>query len=209
MGGDPSTVIANAIETVAGRDGAPTRALHLRVTRKVHDWTQSPLLLRPGRDPTDFYISAWVKLPADLAQQLGPGGWIAPFGEWKSAGDFRVVTNIVIDNAGTPYWNMKWDTNANGSVPLQTFWTGENHSVAVPLGEWFHVEFFTHRDNTNGEVWLKVNGQTVFDHVGDNIGVNNAPIDRIFIANPYSNKPISLYVDDIQVWDGVPAAGPG
>ncbi|MBW8271276.1 hypothetical protein, partial [Caldovatus aquaticus] len=88
MGGDLSSVVTAALETIEGCDRAPTRALHLRVNRKVHPWTQSPLLLRPAREPGEFYISEWVKLPANLAQQLGPGGWLAPFGEWKSVDDF-------------------------------------------------------------------------------------------------------------------------
>ncbi len=75
----------------------------------------------------------------------------------------------------------------------------------MPQGEWFRVEFFTHRDNANGRTWLKVNGQTVLDHTGDNIGQNNAPIDRIFLGNPYSNKHIDIWLDDVQIWDGVPS----
>ncbi|WP_202396963.1 carbohydrate-binding domain-containing protein [Teichococcus coralli] len=199
-----SSVISNSIDTVSGMDGASTQALHLDVNQKVSDATQSPFMISPQQSPGEFYVSEWIKLPSNLGQLLGAGGWMTAVPEWKSAGDFRVVTNIQVDGNGTPYWAMKWDTNANGNVPLQTFWQGENHSVAVPQGEWAHVEFYTNRDNANGEVWLKINGQTVFDHVGDNIGQNNAPIDRIFLASPYSNKPVDMLVDNVQVWDGIP-----
>jgi hypothetical protein len=166
--------------------------------------TQSPLLLLPGNEPGDFYISQWVKLPSNLGQLLGPGGWTTAFGEWKTAGDFRVITNIIVDNSGKPMWEMKWDTNANGSVPLETFWRGTNGTVAVPQGEWFRAEFFTHRGRTDGRTGLKINGQTVFDHSGDNIGVNNAPINRIFLATSYGSAPFGVWVDDIQIWDGAP-----
>ena len=206
-GSSPSGVIQNSIDTVTGHDGGQTRALRLDVNQKVTAITQSDLLILPGTEPSDFYISEWIRLPADLPQRLGAGGWMTVTPEWKSAGDFRVVTNVEVTGSGVPVWHMKWDTNANGNVPLQTFWDQYNSSVPVPLGEWFHVEFFTHRGDTDGRVWLKVNGQTVFDHTGDNIGVNNARIDRIFLANAYANNPIEIEVDDIQIWDGVPTSG--
>jgi Ca2+-binding RTX toxin-like protein len=66
------------------------------------------------------------------------------------------------------------------------------------------VEFFTHRGETDGRSWLKINGETVADHTGDTIGVNGAPINRIFLANPYGNVPVDILVDDIEIWDGVP-----
>ena len=201
----PEGAISNSIESITGRSGSTTRALNLHVSRmQPRGVTQSPLLLLPAHEPSDFYISQWVKLPSNLGQLLGPGGWIAPFGEWKTAGDFRVITAITVDNSGKPNWSMAWD-NRGGDLPVQKFWEQANYSIPVPQGEWMHVEFFTHRGNTDGQVWLKVNGQTVFDHTGDNIGVNNAPIDRIFLANAYGSKPIDVWVDDIQIWDGAPA----
>jgi hypothetical protein len=202
----PGGAISNRIESVAGRHGRPTRALNLDVNRmQARGVTQSPLLLMPaGEPPTDFTISEWVRLPSHLAQLLGPGGWMSAFGEWKTAGDFRVITNIVVDRHGTPRFDMKWDTDANGSVARRTFWRETNYRVRVPQGEWMYVEFFTHRGNADGRVWLKVNGQTVFDHTGDNIGVNNAPIDRIFLANSYASRPVDVWVDDIQIWEGQP-----
>ncbi|WP_414475149.1 hypothetical protein [Microvirga sp. M2] len=204
--GNYNSVFSNAITTTTGHDGAQTRALHLGVNSRPADYTQSPLLFQPTSEPGDFYMSAWMKLPDNLWSKLGNGGWFAPLPEWKTAGDFRVVNTISAMSNGKLAWNMAWDTNANGNVPMQTFWKGTNTSVAVPQGEWFKVEMFTHRGNTDGRVWLKINDQTVFDHTGDNIGVNNAPINRILMGNPYANKPIDTWLDDVQIWDGVPSA---
>ena len=206
--GGAGGAISNSIETTTGRDGGPTRALNLDVDSKAGDVTQAPLLLLPGSEPpTDFYISSWVRLPNNFAQILGPGGWAAINPAWKTAGDFRVGTVVEVDGSGTPYWRMKWDTNANGNVPLQTLWDQTNKSVEVPQGEWFRMEFFTHRGNADGRTWLKIDGQMVFDHTGDNIGVNNAPIDRIFLGTSYGSKPYDVWIDDIQIWDGVPTDG--
>lgn len=209
FGGTLSNVIQNSIDTVAGHTGAQTKALHLNVLQKINGSTQDPLLLMPAasQSPTDFGISEWIKLPADMASRLGKGGWITGTPEFKTAGDFRSVTAIEIDNSGTPHWHMSWDTNANGNVPMQTFWSSYNNSVPVPLGQWMHVEFSVHRGDTDGNVTLKVNDQTVFNHTGDTIGVNQAPIDRIFVASPYSSGPMDMLVDDVQVWDGPPSGG--
>jgi hypothetical protein len=203
-----SSIIQNSIDTVTGHDGSQTQALHLNVLQKNNPSTQDPLLLMPAaaQSPTDFFISEWIKLPADLASRVGTGGWVTGTPEFKTAGDFRSVTAIEVDNTGTAHWHMSWDTNANGNVPLQTFWSSYNNSVPVPLGQWMHVDFSVHRGNTDGNVTLKINDQVVFDHTGDTFGVNNAPIDRIFVANPYSNAPMDMLVDDVQVRDG-PAAG--
>lgn len=205
-GGNLSDVIGNSISTVTGRDGTQTKALSLDVNQIIRDGTQDPLIIMPAASsaPNEFYISEWIKLPADMSQRLGPGGWTTAVPEWKSAGDFRVVTAIEVDGNGTPYWHMSWDNNANGGLPPQKFWEGYNRSVPVPQGEWAYVEFYTRRGETDGRAMLKVNGQTVFDQTGDTIGVNGAPIDRIFVANPYSGTPMEMLVDDVQVWDGLP-----
>lgn len=201
----PGGAISNSIESVTGHDGSATRALHLAVnSMQPGGVTQSPLLLTGGNPTSDFYISQWVKLPSNLGRLLGRGGWMSGFGEWKTAGDFRVISGIIVDGDGKPIWEMKWD-NMAGHLPRQTFWRHTNSRVPVPQGEWMHVEFFTRRGNTDGRVWLKVDGQTVFDHTGDNIGVNNDPIDRIFLANAYGSKPVDIWVDDLEIWDGAPA----
>ena len=209
-GGTLSNVIQNSIDTVTGHDGKQTKALHLNVLQKPANGTQDPLVVLPAAAsaPNDFEVSAWIKLPADLSQKLGSGGYVTAVPEWKSAGDFRVVTNIEADSSGALSWHMTWDNDANGGLPDQTFWSQYNTSVPVPRGEWAYVELSTHRGNSDGHVVLKVNGQTVFDHTGDTIGVNNAPVDRIFVANPYSNKPMDMLVDDIQVQDGTSSAAP-
>ena len=205
-GGTLPSVIQNSIDTVTGHTGAQTQALDLNVLQKIDGTTQDPLLIEPAaaQAPNDFYISDWIKLPANTASLLGTGGWVTALPEVKAAGDFRIVTALEVDNTGTAHYHMKWDNNANGNLPAQTFYSQYNNAAVVPLGQWAHVEFSFHRDATAGEAVMKVDGQTIFDHVGDTVGVNNAPINRIFVASPYSNNPMNMLVDDVQVWDGTP-----
>ena len=204
-GGNLNDVIRNSIDTTTGHDGKQTRALHLSVLQRVIGDTQDPLLIQPTTSPTDLYASEWIKLPANLGAKLGgPGGWMSVGPEWKSAGDFRIDTLVEVDGNGVPHWVMKWDNNANGGLPAQTFWNSNNNAVLVPQDQWFHIEMFTHRSATNGQSWLKVNDQIVFDHTAPTIGQKGAPIDRIFMGNPYGSAPVDMYVDDIQVRDGIP-----
>lgn len=202
-GGAPGVVEAR-IEAVTGHDGTPTRALRLAVLRRAVAVTQVALLLRPQRAPEEFHIALRMRLPDDLGARLGPGGWAVVGPEWKSAGDFRVVTTVEVDQAGRPYWRMRWDSDANGPVPLRTFWNAVNREVAVPEGRWFRLDFYTRRAVPDGRTWLKLDGRTLFDHQGDTIGTIGAPINRIFIALAYASRPIEVLVDDIEIGEGPP-----
>ena len=55
---------------------------------------------------------------------------------------------------------------------------------------------------------MAVNGQVIVDRYGPNIGVSNAPINRIAMAN-YSGTPYPVYqwIDDVEIWNGFPPVG--
>lgn len=202
---DPPAAVLNSLDTIVNYIDRQTQVLHLSVIKKTSDITQTPLLLEPTEEPPDFYISQWVKIPANTARLLGANGWASIGPEWKTEGDFRSMNELLSDGNNLT-WSMKWDNNANGGLPFELFWRVLNNSVPVPAGQWMHIEFFTHRADTNGCTWLAVNGQTLFDQFGDNVGIKNAPINRIFIASPYSNAPLGMFVDDIVVYEGLPSA---
>lgn len=204
-GGAPGVVEAR-LETVAGHDGDPTHALRLAVLRRAAAVTQVALVLRPQRAPEEFHIALRMRLPEDLGRHLGPGGWAVVGPEWKSAGDFRVVTTVEVDQAGRPYWRMRWDSDANGAVPLRTFWNAVNTEVPVPEGRWFRLDFYTRRAAKDGRTWLQLDGRTLFDHQGDTIGITGAPINRIFIALAYASRSIEVLLDDIEIGEGPPRA---
>jgi hypothetical protein len=209
--------MVNDIQTVTGRTGAPTRALHNLIKQNSCTGTagqgdcatQDPYLLQPPSEPGDLYISFWRKLPANLPQKLD-NTWFVAF-EWKSTGDYRVIAQIVT-YGGTPYWEIRADNVANGSLPYQEFWRVNNTAVRVPFGEWFKFEVFWHRSKgSDGRVWMAVNGQKLVDKSGPNIGVNNNPIDRIFLTQLYSggSYPLEQWTDDIQIWSTFPTAKAG
>jgi len=221
-----SAYIVNRVETVTGRTGAPTRALYQSIVRRGTGVTQDILLLMPsarGAQEGDLYTSQWVKLQPDLASQLVPGkmadgswgNWRVLF-EWKTGGpdganytgDYRIKVSINMGGGGELYWNVAGDNNANGFLPMETYWAVDNHRVPVVAGRWFRLETFSHRSSgADGEFWVKIDGETVADHWGANVGVNNAPINRIMLSQLYTGGRLPAYqwVDDLDSWDGLPA----
>jgi hypothetical protein len=213
-----SDYIVNEIQTVTGRTGAPTRAHYSLMKQTGCTGTasqettkcsaQDPYLVRPAQEPGDLYISFWRKLQPDLLQKL-VNSWYVVF-EWKTTGDYRVISQIVT-YGGTPYWEIRADNNA-GDLPYQEFWRVNNRAVRVPIGEWFKFEVFWHRSkDSDGRVWMAVNGQKLADKFGPNIGVNDNPIDRIMILQLYSGAsyPLEQWTDDVQIWSAFPSAKPG
>jgi hypothetical protein len=220
---DPTTLgnyMVNQIQTVTGHHGNSTWALYSAIKQsgccgtnpQGGGATQDPFMIQPVGETGDLYISYWLKLQPDLAQKL-TNGWRVVF-EWKTAGDYRVTASIVtwgmFGGVNIPLsWKVLGDNNANGGLPYQLFW--ETYSSApVPVGDWFKFEVFWHRSGgPDGRVWMAVNGQVIADHYGPNMGVNNAPINRIMMSTLYSSTayPIYQWVDDVEIWDGFPPLG--
>jgi hypothetical protein len=207
--------MVNRIQTVTGHDGKPTRALYSEIKRsgccgtnsQGGRPTQNPLTLQPIGETSDLYIRYRLKYQPDLAQILVPPNWRVVF-EFKTAGDYRVIAQIVTWGIGAPLsWHIIGDNEANGGLRYQRFWESYNTMVPVPIGEWFNFEVFWHRsDGSDGRVWMAVNGRVIVDRYGPNMGINKAPINRIMMPNLYSGSayPIYQWLDDLQIWDGFP-----
>ncbi len=219
---DPATItdyIVNEIQTVTGRSGAPTRAQFSLIKQNPCTGTagqrgcstQSAFLLRPAAEPEELYISFWRKLQPDLLEKFErTNAWHVVF-EWKTAGDYRVIAQIM-DRGGAPFWRVRGDNDANGGLPKAEFWRVENRTVRVPIGVWFKFEVFWRRsDAADGRVWMAVNGQKIADRYGPNVGALGAPIDRIMFLQLYSGAayPVYQWTDDVQIWSGFPDARPG
>jgi hypothetical protein len=213
--------MVNEIRTVTGHKGTPTRALYSEIMQsgccgqnpQGGGATQDPYHIFPSAETGDLYISFWRMYQSDLAEMLAAGDpWRVLF-EVKTAGDFRFGCGIVGWGPGTGLkWQIQADNDANGGLPREEYWREYNTSVAVPIGEWFKFEVFWHRSTGNdGRIWMAVNGQVIADHFGPNIGVNNAPINRIMISQVYSGSPYPIYQwqDDVQIWSIFPTAQAG
>ena len=218
------TYMYNELQSVTGHNGTATRALYSTVLQSVGgalvnwDWTQNDFGIFPGASGQgDLYLSYWLKFQPDLLQRMTVNSWAGRVvTDWKTgnssnAGDYRVILSVYGDRAANRlYWNAKGDNVANGGLPEQIFWEQNNYAVPVPVGQWFRVEVFVHRSSgADGRVWMAVNGQTIVDRYGSNLGVNNLPWNRIFAFLNYSSgQSLSAYqwVDDLELWDGFPSS---
>lgn len=206
----------NEIQTVPGRDGKPTRALYSAVLKsargksKNFDATQNVFHLLPGAPQGDLYLSYWLKLQPDLLERMTEEKWAGRvITDWKTGGDYRIFLSVFGDRRGKRlYWNLRGDNVANGGLPPKIFWNLDNDQMVVPVGEWFRVETFVRRgDDAEGRVWVAVNGRTLFDRRGANLGVNKLPWNRVMLFLNYStgqSLPAYQWVDDVEIWDGFP-----
>jgi hypothetical protein len=203
-----SAYIQNKIISTKGHNDVQSRVLSSHILKADKPWTQDPYILMNAKEDGDLYVSYWLKLPKDLLGVLGDGsnddGWCTFF-EWKTSGDYRIAAYVYIEE-GKPYWYVHGDNVANQEieVPYAEYWFKENKAVAVPEGEWFHVEFFWHRSTgSDGRFWWAIDGNVIVDYHGAN--KIKEPIDRIMLFTVYAEKyPLTQLVDDIEIWNGFP-----
>lgn len=227
----------NRFETVTGPDGRPTTALRQQITKNANGTgpmgtspMQTEFQFLPKRESGDLYVSYWIKLQPDLVQKMtnlpaGPG--ISGGGTWRTLfafktggqtswggpadnGDYRVEAYVMTYGGTQPYWVILGDNNAGGGAPSVNSFRVENRTVPVPIDRWFKLEVFWHRSSgSDGRVWMAVDGKTIADRRGANMGAWNMPINRIIAPILYagSTMPIYQWVDDIEIWDGFPGGG--
>jgi hypothetical protein len=217
----PSTVsnwMFNQIAAGQGRNGS--NALYQQISQsgccgtaaQGSGSTQDTFHILPKSDPTDLYISYWLKLEPDLAVKIA-GSWRVVF-EIKTAEqpgssyDWRYQVELISWN-GTPTWRVYSDhvypTRGDN-------WDVQVPSVPVPVGEWFKLEVGWHRSSgSDGRFWAAINGQVLDDHRGPNMGAANAPMDRVMITNLYTGGTYPQYqwLDDLQIWSTFPTVQQG
>lgn len=223
--------MTNAIRITTGPRGRRTRALHSVIVRGPNGRdsigraaTQNSLQLLPTAETGDLYISFWMRFQPDLLRLMrnlppgpgvdGGGTWRAFF-EWKTGspgkddGDYRVAAHVLTYGTETAYWSVSGDNVAGGGyLPVNAWRVEAREGPAVPAGRWFKFETFWHRSSgDDGRVWMAVDGRVIADHRGPNTGAACLGINRI-LWNLYSGSrlPISQWLDDLQIWDGFPAA---
>jgi hypothetical protein len=117
------------------------------------------------------------------------GNWRALF-VWKTAGpkganytgDYRIKVSINLGDTASSTGTSPVTTTQTGFCPWKTYRAVDNHRVPVVVGRWFRLETFSHRSTgADGEFWAKIDGETVVDHWGANVGMSNAPINRIML----------------------------
>lgn len=226
--------MVNRVDTVDGPDGKPTRALYQEITRNHNGTrpmgtspTQNEFQFLPRADFRELYVSYWMKLQPDLVSRMtnvpdAPGvrdggtwrgifafktGGQRPDGEPADNGDYRIEVYVLTYGSDRPYWGVTADNNAGGNAPAANKWSVENRSVPVPLDRWFRFEIHWRRSGgDDGRVWVAIDGRTIAEHDGPNLGARRMPVNRIIAPLLYAGgtMPIYQWVDDLEVWSGMP-----
>jgi len=199
---DNFKAVNSEIQTVIGHSGDLTRALYSIEHYKTVN-TQCPYEILNIKDgEKDLYIRYWIKI--DSTSLFKPNMW-RTFFEWKTkdyakGNGFRLIAFIYSDDQGRPYWHWKGDANPENAV-----WEIDNKTVPVPVNQWFLTEFYWHwSEGNDGRALWKVNGHIIGDHYGPTTR-NSKPIDFIMLCQIYGDSnPKYQWVDDIEIWDGMP-----
>ena len=191
------------IETVKGHDGKKTKALYMQENYILKEETQYPYEILNIKEGTkDLYIRYWMKIDTDSLTAIDK--WRALF-EYKTKGyassdGFRLISYIYTDKEGKAYWHWQGDAN-----PQNPMWEIDNKKIPVPSNKWFLTEYYWHWSEANdGRALWKINGQVVGDMYAPTTR-NSQPIDFIILLQIYGDaNPKHQWIDDIEIWDGLP-----
>jgi len=194
--------VYSELQTVIGHKGDTTQALYSIENYDIGA-TQCPYeVLNIQEGTKDLYIKYWIKM--DSASLFQSDMWRAIF-EYKTKDyaentGFRLIAYIYSGKDGIPYWHWQGDKN-----PENPIWEIDNKTVPVPINEWFLTEFYWHwSEGDDGRALWKVNGQVIGEHFGPTTR-KSKPIDFIILTQIYGDaNPKYQWVDDIEIWDGIP-----
>lgn len=200
---DDGNAIGNAIVETLGPHGESTRALFQKVAYDVQV-TQTPYQINNiKKNPDELYIRYWMK--TDTTSLKGTDEWRAIW-EYKTkryaehGKGFRMIAFMARDINGKTFWSFQGDTS-----PQRPIWQVENYHLPLIQGTWFQVEYHIKWSaEEDGYAAMKVNGNLVGDHNGPTT-FNGQPMDFLMLTQVYGNShPMHHYIDDIEIWDGVP-----
>jgi hypothetical protein len=200
-GGGPA--IDNYLEIIPGPKGNETTTLFQRVNYDVQV-TQTPYQINNIKEnPDELYMTYWMK--TDNISLKGKDIWRAIW-EYKTENyasyknGFRMIAFMATDIRGTPYWQFQGDIG-----PSQPVWRIENYNIPLITNEWFKVEYYLKwSDSEDGYAFMKVNGQLIGEHHGPTTSKSDN-LDFIMLTQVYGNNyPMYQWVDDIEIWDGIP-----
>jgi len=202
---DNHNAVFSELQTVIGHNGNQTIALYQQENYNL-DVTQCPYEILDVKDgESDLYIRYWMKL--DSVSLKKSNMWRALF-EYKTKlydegnGDgFRLIAFIYTDENDTvPFWHWQGDSNPDNPI-----WEIDNKEIPVPVNKWFLTEFYWHwSEGNDGRALWKIDGQVIGDHYGPTTR-NSQPIDFIILNQIYGDSnPKHQWIDDIEIWDGIP-----
>jgi hypothetical protein len=141
-----------------------------------------------------------MKLAEDPGHQLGSAGYRQLF--MLSQGTRVPMTLLLIGSAGGPFWAIKGGSNVSSDWEVDAVDAPRHIPVA---NTWFKLEVFWHpSEGTDGRVWVAMDGEKILDRQGKNLTAPGALDNVQFFVDGTPQTPSEQWVDDLEIWDGVP-----
>jgi len=134
----------------------------------------------------ELFVSVWLYLPADWRMHIEDGWWELADPSFAGSPTYAPYSTVSIDQPHTvnPYWNLRVAGRDINQQPVQRGWLSD---YALPRGQWFNLQYYVLRDQTNGIVRVWIGGTLLFN-------INNAAL-----ANPniteWFTTPAKIYYD--------------
>ena len=214
---DDNTALFSEIQTVEGYNGKATKAIYNEETHRENGDTQLTYeILDITEGKSDLYIRYRMKIDSNMIGTTNK--WRALFEyktkDYKDPGKggtgFRLIAFIYTDKDGKASWHFQGDKDSDHPIwecdTLKLSKECNNQFVPVVMDDWFTTEYYWHWSNYNdGYVVWKINGKIVGEHHGPTTRHDN-PIDFILFIQLYGNvTPKHQWIDDIEIWDGIPS----
>lgn len=156
------------------------------------------------------YARYKMKLDRNL-KAIWPSHWINIFESKQGVYPNRNYRFYITIDKKKDKKNPKWcfvrhNTQTDKSVII------DNTEVEVPIDEWFTVAFFWKKHKTEGRLFFEVNGQVVFDFVGEMEHPDHpentdfwSPIKNYRSREWHEGAASSkIWYDDLELWSGFP-----
>jgi hypothetical protein len=152
--------------------------------------------VRQGLFPAEAYYGAWYFIPSPRTNN----------GTWNLFHFQAGARGGRLDRT----WDVSLSSDGSGNLRLTIFdffrsmYFDTNTALSVPIGSWFHVEFFLRRAaDATGEVTLYQDGVVVYD-LPNVVTDNSSDFCQWYVGNYADNlSPLqsTVYVDDVEIKD--------
>jgi hypothetical protein len=176
----------------------------LLIQDKSHDTRDFPLAARNGPLPVETYSSAWYYMPAAL--QPKSYWWFVLFRSRHSPydmGSFR--DEIAVSFTSRPDGGVGTVVRRRSAMSSPTSTELDESvaplvDVAVPVGQWFHIEVFHHTStDDSGHLMVWQDGELTFDVTGRNSETNWAEYMTGGVVDALTTDASQLYIDDAAI----------
>lgn len=160
----------------------------------------------------ELFISVWLYLPSDFHMQMSKTNW------------FEIANPVITAETFSPYFALHINQKTeHPDFGLQLYYRDVNRDpyvlrdiprIDLQRGRWFNLQYYIYHDSTEGviKIWFDdpmMQNQPIINV--DGIAMSNpdssawyTTIAKIYHDPDDTHSPYRLWVDDLEVWNGMP-----